>query len=284
MGESEVCESASAVQPLSQQSHAVDRCASFRSLCQCALLLALLSLSFSFSQVVTVYNFIMSGASAVLFGALAMELWASYRRAGFLDLFCDPWIRNSRGAMIFFYYINYIFKYIELVDTAFLCLRAKQTPFIHVVRKGFKGQRHSRRGRHRCVVIFSSLSYLCLAPSPWVLLFIYQYHHAITLCLCWTQLTSSTCMQWVIIVINLGVHVLLYAYYGLYEMKANICAGSGLVGNGPAGAAESEPEPPHSGKQHLLSSADSCVPAGEFDLRYISADGAVQKRRARRRF
>ena len=29
-------------------------------------------------------------------------------------------------------------------------------------------------------------------------------------------------MQWVIIVINLGVHVLLYAYYGLYEMKVNI--------------------------------------------------------------
>lgn len=95
--------------------------------------------SFAFpSQVVTVYNFIMSGASGVLFVALAMELWASYRRAGFLDVFCDPWIRNTRGAMIFFYYINYIFKYIELVDTAFLCLRAKQTPFIHVVSKDRK--------------------------------------------------------------------------------------------------------------------------------------------------
>jgi len=133
-GESEVCESASAVsrcRNILTLSIVVPRFVLFVN----ALCCWRCSLPFSFSQVVTIYNFIMSGASAVLFGALAMELWASYRRAGFLDLFCDPWIRNSRGAMIFFYYINYIFKYIELVDTAFLCLRAKQTPFIHVVRR-----------------------------------------------------------------------------------------------------------------------------------------------------
>ena len=73
-----------------------------------------------------------------------------------------------------------MFQYIELIDTIFLCLRKKATPFIHV------------------------------------------YHHAITLQLCWTQLASESCMQWVIIVINLGVHILLYSYYGLYEMKVNV--------------------------------------------------------------
>jgi len=120
---------------------------------------------FSFSQVVTIYNFIMSGASAVLFGALAMELWASYRRAGFLDLFCDPWIRNSRGAMIFFYYINYIFKYIELVDTAFLCLRAKQTPFIHVVRAGKGGKARASAkwlSRQQAGVVIRSSFQICV--------------------------------------------------------------------------------------------------------------------------
>jgi fatty acid elongase 3 len=106
-------------------------------------------------QLVTAYNFSMSAASAVLFFFLARELSTIWSRHGFFDLFCDPHSRNTRGALVFFYYVNYLFKYIELIDTVFLCLRHKQLAFIHV------------------------------------------YHHAITLMLCWTQLTVGTCMQWV---------------------------------------------------------------------------------------
>lgn len=106
-------------------------------------------------QVVTAYNFIMSAASGILFFFLSRELHSLWSRQGFFNLFCDPDGRNTSGTLVFLCYVNYIYKYIELVDTVFLCLRHKQTPFIHV------------------------------------------YHHAITLMLCWTQLTVQTCMQWV---------------------------------------------------------------------------------------
>jgi fatty acid elongase 3 len=105
--------------------------------------------------VVTVYNFCMSFASGVLFFFLSRELLSIYHRQSAFELFCNQHVANVSGWLIFLYYVNYVFKYVELVDTVFLVLRARQTPFLHV------------------------------------------YHHAITLCLCWTQLRVETCMQWV---------------------------------------------------------------------------------------
>lgn len=43
--------------------------------------------------------------------------------------------------------------------------------------------------------------------------FLHGYHHAATLLLCWEQLSSQTCLQWVPIAINLLIHTAMYSYY-----------------------------------------------------------------------
>jgi len=89
------------------------------------------------------------------------------------DVYCDEKVQFNYGRIYFFYYINYLFKFWELIDTALLVLRGKPTPFLHV------------------------------------------YHHASTLVLCWSQMRAESCLQWIPMVINLTVHVIMYGYFAL---------------------------------------------------------------------
>jgi fatty acid elongase 3 len=80
---------------------------------------------------VFVHNLSLSLISGALFSVLAFKLVEVCFASGFTMLFFDPLHSNARGLLTLCYYINYLLKYVELMDTVLLCLRAKKTPFIH---------------------------------------------------------------------------------------------------------------------------------------------------------
>jgi hypothetical protein len=135
---------------------------------------------FDLKRVEAIHNFSRAAASLVLWLLLASEIVHLWSTSSLFDVYCDDKIQFNRGRHQFYYYVNYMFKFYELLDTVLLCLRGKPTPFLHT------------------------------------------YHHAITAILAWVQMRAQMCVQWVVILMNLGVHVVMYTYYGLHALGIHV--------------------------------------------------------------
>lgn len=135
---------------------------------------------FNLSKTVLAHNTVLSIVSLFLWLALTTEIVNLMQIHGPHTVLFDTTDKLTHGRHYAYYYVNYILKYVELLDTVLLVLQAKPVIFLH------------------------------------------KYHHAATLLLCWVQLEAGTCMQWVVITMNLFVHVVMYSYYALSTCKKNI--------------------------------------------------------------
>jgi fatty acid elongase 3 len=136
--------------------------------------------AFSFVSVSIVYNGCLSVLSLLLLVLHCSEVARLLSHHSLWSVLCDEAVEHTRGSHVFVYYVVYLTKYLELSDTLLLCLRGKQTPFIHL------------------------------------------YHHAMTVFFAFLHLHEQTCIAWTMPILNLAVHVMLYAYFALHEMGVRV--------------------------------------------------------------
>ena len=114
--------------------------------------------------------------SLVCLMGLAWEVSKVYWSHGMYHLVCDPSHQFNKGKIVFWMYMYYASKYIELLDTLFIVLRRSELRFIH------------------------------------------SYHHVTTMFITFFGLVTTGTGQWVIILLNVWVHVIMYYYYLLISV------------------------------------------------------------------
>jgi len=115
------------------------------------------------------HNCILSIVSLALLSGFAYNLIPMIRKHGILYALCHG--DSYTQQMELLYYLNYLVKWWEFVDTVFLVLKRKKLEFLHV------------------------------------------YHHSFTMVLCYVELVGRVTVSWLVITINLAIHVVMYYYY-----------------------------------------------------------------------
>ncbi|KAJ5191915.1 Elongation of fatty acids protein 2 [Penicillium cinerascens] len=91
--------------------------------------------AFKLNTLFMIHNFVLTAISAILLALFIEQLLPTLVRNGVFYTICD-----HRGGwtqpLIILYYLNYINKYVELLDTVFLVLKKKPLTFLHTYHHG----------------------------------------------------------------------------------------------------------------------------------------------------
>jgi len=166
-----------------------------------------------------VHNFILCFGSLLMFLGLAKEMYLVWQLYGWEALFCDC---NSRqkttGNLYFWYYVFFLSKFYEFIDTAILILRKRETSFLHVFHH-FITAFMCWLGLHTQM----SSQWLVVLLNSNVHIFMYYYYLAATLGsdVWWKKYLTS--VQIIQFVIDLGGLYLWYFYkfYLGYQCSGN---------------------------------------------------------------
>lgn len=127
---------------------------------------------------VFIHNVLLTLFSLALFLAMFYEVWPLAQKLSLHELLCSSQMFSPK--LQYLYYLNFLGKYYELLDTVFIVL----------------------------------------AKRP--LIFLHWFHHFMTLLLTFVELEGHASVQWVPIILNLLVHVVMYLYYALSVYKKGI--------------------------------------------------------------
>ena len=130
-------------------------------------------------RLMVVHNLFLMSASACLSVGISYFVVKDVLKNGFYHSICSAEVHDNPYLHLF-YYINYLLKFYEFLDTYIMILKKKPVIFLH-----------------------------------W-------YHHAITALLTYIQQNDYTPVQWVPIVMNLVVHVVMYSYYLLSALHIHV--------------------------------------------------------------
>lgn len=89
-----------------------------------------LNLSLKLKVLFVIHNALLCISSAILLGMFIEILTPMLLKKGLFYCMCSPEAFTQR--LSFLYYVNYLFKYYEFVDTLFLALKGKPLAFLHV--------------------------------------------------------------------------------------------------------------------------------------------------------
>lgn len=136
---------------------------------------------FNVKYLQAVHNMILCLMSLVLFCGTARELFfrfsSSSTGSGMLGaatfLFCEDPDIEPKGTLYLFSYFYYLSKYYELLDTILQILKGREPPHF----------------------------------------FLHVYHHATVLLMAWAWIEYKVSLQFIALLFNTGVHVVMYYYY-----------------------------------------------------------------------
>jgi len=160
------------------------------------------------------HNWFLCFGSLVMLIGLVQETWKIGQKYGTDALVCDPHSRQSTdGRLYFWYYVFFLSKFYEFIDTFILILRKKPTTFLHCF--------HHFITAFLCWIgLYTNMSvqWVVVIPNSTVHVFMYYYYFAQTLGydVWWkVYLTSAQIVQFVFDIMGISAWWYYYLYLGV---------------------------------------------------------------------